>query len=87
MLRISRLPADDGLFRFKVEGLVAREFAGELLRVVTAALHDGRVSLDLSDVTFVDHDGARALRKLEGAGVELVNPSEFVAALLNGDQS
>lgn len=86
MLRISPLVPVNGQRRFKVEGRLTREFADELWRVATEALTDSGVRLDLADVTFADHGGARVLQALRASGVELVAPSEFVLALIEGEQ-
>ena len=84
MLRISSGAAVNGQRRLKVEGRLAGEFVDELSRVATKALAQSGVTLDLADVTFVDLHGARVLRALRDAGVELADPSEFVLALMNG---
>ena len=86
MLRISSVMTIDGQRHFKVEGRLMGEFADELSRVAIEALADSDVKLDLADVTFMDHSGARVLRTLRNAGVELVNPSEFLLVLINGEQ-
>lgn len=86
MLRISSAMTTNGHRHFKVEGRLTGEFADELSRVAIDALADSGVTLDLADVTFMDHSGARVLRTLRNAGVALVNPSEFLLVLINGEQ-
>lgn len=87
MLRITAVRASHGLQILKVEGRLTGEFAGELARVATTALGQSRLKLDLADVTFADHNGVRVLRALESRGVDLVGASEFLVALINGEQT
>lgn len=86
MLRISTVPATAGRHRLKIEGRLTRAVGGELRRAARAALKGGRVELDVADVTFVDHSGARLLRTLQHAGVALVGASAFVLALMDREQ-
>ena len=50
-------------------------------------LRSPRVSLDVSELTYVDSDGARALRELRLQDVEVHGSSAFVAAVLGLDRS
>jgi anti-anti-sigma regulatory factor len=87
VLRITTVEASHRWRTLKVEGRLTGEFAGELSRVATAALGESGVKLDLADVTFADHNGVRVLRALRKAGVQLVAPSEFLLALMNGERT
>lgn len=85
MLRITPVPTANGARRFKVEGRLAGAFVDELSRVTAEALASSRrVVVDLADVTFVDPGGAALLRSLRTSGVELLDCSQFVVALMNG---
>jgi anti-anti-sigma regulatory factor len=69
--------------RLELEGRLTREFVPELEKaVVEARSRSPRISLDVSELTFVDGDGARALRALRREAVEVHGCSAFVAELL-----
>jgi len=69
--------------RLELEGRLTVPFVPELEQAVAAArLRSPQVSLDLSELVFLDTDGARYLRELRGQGIELHGASLFVAQLL-----
>lgn len=83
MLRITAESTTDGVERFRLEGTLTDAYVAEVGRVVSPVLaRPGRVSLDLSGVTFVDAAGAQLLRGLVTRNVEVHGCSLFVAHLL-----
>ena len=86
MLRISAPFQDETTATVKVEGRIVgvgvRLLERESLRATTAGLH---LMIDLRDVSFVDAAGTLLLRSLARTGVRLVDPSPYVAALLDED--
>jgi len=67
----------------KLEGTLIGLWVDELRRSCDVARLDGqRVTLDLTDVGFVDSAGLDLLRTLEDAGVSLANASRFVVEQL-----
>lgn len=67
----------------RLEGHVGGPWVGELRRACDRVLSDGRrLALDLSDVSFVDHNGIGLLRNLKRTKVELRNCSPFVSLRL-----
>ena len=84
MLRI--IPATDvnGSVVLKLEGQVRGRWVNELRHVVSKILQqpDGRLALDLSEVSFVDADGFELLRELRSRRVGLSNCSLFVTEQL-----
>ena len=85
MLRITCMGSEAVARTVKVEGRISGEYVAELSRVASEALETApHILLDLSDVTFVDQDGAALLRTLRRRGVELVDCSSFVLSLVNG---
>ena len=70
---------------FKLEGRIVGNMVEELRRVCQDSLadpsHTGLV-LDLTDVSFLDHDGIALIRQLRRRNVVLTNYSPFVAELL-----
>ena len=83
MLRITPLTAADGAEQLQLEGRLAGAYITELRELVGSALErSSRVALDLSEVTFVDADGARLLRELVARDVEMHGCSSFLALLL-----
>ena len=90
MLRISQLTPPLGRARLVLEGRLVGPWVAELRGAATAAtaaagLGLGDLDLDVAGVTFADDDGVAALRDLRGAGVQLVQPSGFLAALMGVD--
>ena len=84
MLRITPEVVDD-VAVLKVEGSVTGPWVSELRKAVEArAARSGRVTLDLSEVRYVDAEGATLLRELMRAHAQLGRRSTFVAALLEG---
>lgn len=84
-MRITRIDAAGDPETVKLEGRVAGPWVDELSRVAARSLAEStRVVLDLSGVTFVDHEGIELLRALRGQRAELKGSSTFIAALLNG---
>ena len=77
-LRITPVPADDpGILR--LEGRLRAEEVPVLERSAEAGV---RV-LDLTDLTSADEEGLAALRRLRDRGVEVRNPSHYLAMLLS----
>ena len=67
----------------RLEGRVIGPWVDELRRSCEPVLDRGaRLSLDLSDVSFVDRDGVELFRSLQKRQVMLLNCSGFVAEQL-----
>lgn len=82
MLRINTRACDCGE-RLELEGRLTTAYVAEFEKTVAEAL--GRttlLTLDLSELTFLDADGTRVLRSLQGDGVRIHGCSAFVAELL-----
>ncbi len=83
MLKIERHDANDGTLSLRLEGEIRGAWVEELRRVAESALESGAaVSLDLSDVSFVDLRGVALLNRFADRYVALVNCSAFVTELL-----
>jgi anti-anti-sigma regulatory factor len=82
MLRISQINGPHRVLTLKVEGKILGPWVDELSR---ACAEDSlkQLSLDLSQVTFVDAAGVELLRQLLKRGVTLAACSGLVAALLH----
>jgi anti-anti-sigma regulatory factor len=78
MLRIT--PHEDrGVLRLQVEGQLNGPWVAELETACTKALaSESPLELDLSEVRYADHAGARLLADLKGRGVTLREPSAFL---------
>jgi ABC-type transporter Mla MlaB component len=84
MLRITA-QAPTGHATLRLEGRLSGPWVGELRRVAHDALVPSQgLTLDLSDVDFVDSDGAALLGELVAAGASLLGCSGFVFELLSG---
>lgn len=76
-LRITPVPSDDsGILR--LEGRLRGEEVPELERSAEAGVR----ALDLQDLLSADEDGLASLRRLRDRGVEIKNPSHYLAMLL-----
>jgi ABC-type transporter Mla MlaB component len=77
-LRITPVPTDDpGTLR--LEGRLRAEEVPELERSAEAGVQ----ALDLEDLQSADEDGLAAIRRLRDRGVEIRNPSHYLAMLLS----
>ncbi len=76
-LRITPVPSDaPGILR--LEGRLRSEEVPELERSAEA----GVKALDLEDLQSADQEGLAAIRRLRDRGVEIRNPSRYLAMLL-----
>jgi anti-anti-sigma regulatory factor len=62
---------------FVLSGVLDIEHATRLQELLATA-SDGRIVLDLKDVTLVDRAAVQFLARVESAGTELVNCPEYV---------
>jgi hypothetical protein len=83
MLRIVRLqPTDDGA-TLRLEGRVIGPWVDELRRSCDRVLATGAtLTLDVSEVAFLERDGVRLLKDLIDGGVAVVNCPAFVTEQL-----
>jgi anti-anti-sigma regulatory factor len=81
MLRLIQSPATPATV-IALEGKLTAPWVPELLATVDAARHTSSVRLDLSELSFVDQEGASLLRSLRDSGVELSAASNFIEELL-----
>lgn len=71
----------------RLEGEVIGPWVEEVRRPCDRALARGAaLTLDLTDVSFVDRDGAGLLRSLGGRGAVLLNGSFFVDEQLKAEE-
>lgn len=83
MLRITQLPAAEPAKSLRLEGKLVGPWLDELRQACQASLDSqSGLSLDLSDVNFVDRAGAKYLRTLLAQGAQVTNCTPFVAELL-----
>jgi len=68
-----------GVLRLQLEGQLNGPWVAELETACTKALaSENPLELDLSEVSYADHTGARLLADLSGKGVLLREPSAFL---------
>jgi anti-anti-sigma regulatory factor len=65
-----------------LEGKLTSPWVPELRAAVDIARDTGLVRLNLSELSFVDQDGASLLRSLRDSGVELTAASNFIEEML-----
>jgi len=86
MLRITPLEADPSRCELRVEGRLAGEVSVDILRgeLEQAARLERPVVLELSGVSFADHEAVALLAEAARSGVLLVGGSAWLTSLLNG---
>ena len=83
MLRITQVNEDSGQVCLKVEGRVIGDWISELDRTCGSCLSQNRpITLDLSDVTYIDRQGVETLKRVLGEKVQLKGMTLLVLALL-----
>lgn len=83
MLKISTLESSRAGETLRLEGHLGGPWVDELRRSCDRVASQGkRLTLDLAEVSFVDHEGVGLLRSLKRTNVELTNCSPFVALRL-----
>ena len=88
MLRITWLDGPRPLQTLNLEGKFVGPWVDEVRKLCSHSLaRSSRIGLDLSDVTFVDAAGIQLLRDLVRQGIEIVSCSNFVAELIQPEQS
>ena len=84
MLKIKKTELENGEVVLKIEGKIFGNYKEEFISACEEALKNGDlVSMDLSDVTFIDKEGGAYLKSLGRKKVQLVNKSLFIRDLLN----
>ena len=85
MLKIERLKAESDRFPLRLEGRLIGPWVEELRRSCEPDIATGvGVTIDLTDVSFVDQAGAALLRRLKNHHAVVLNCSGFVAEQLKG---
>lgn len=79
MLRILEEKMTDDSTILRLDGRIVGQWV-EVLRLSCEQVFqsNGRVTLDLTGVSFADHEGVRLLRLLDHRQVELINCSPFL---------
>lgn len=87
LLKISTLESSRAAEMLRLEGHLGGPWVDELRHSCDRVLSEGKqLTLELSDVSFIDHDGIKLLRRLRRTNVELRNCSPFVALQLREDR-
>ena len=84
MLRITQSPSVK-VITVGLEGKLLQPWIEEVRGVLSAARSEGRVRLDLSQLSFADESGLRLLREMQRDGVELSSSTALLTALLERD--
>lgn len=83
MLRITKLGESSSRVTLKLEGVLASDWGSLLEAECLACLKERRkVVLDFSDVTFIDENGVKVLRRLAAKKVEVIDHTGLVNDLL-----
>jgi hypothetical protein len=77
MLRIRRQENGDAVFT--LSGRIEKENLAALEELIGAEGKDGRIILDLKDMTLTGQDGIDFLAQCEAAGIALVNCDPYVS--------
>src|SRR5262249_8916772 len=85
VLRISRVASPDAAVTLRLEGQVRGPWVEELRSVCDQVLAtESTLSLDLTEVSFLDRQGVAPCRRLRERNVALLHYSPFVAEQLKG---
>lgn len=85
MLRITEERETASLTRLRLDGRVVGEWVGVLAQACASAREaGGRLSLDLTGVSFLDPEAVQLVRRLMRGGVEVSGSSGFVREQLAG---
>ena len=83
MLRITRLAENASSVTLKVEGHIVSGSAALLEQECKTLFEEGRkVTLDFSEVRWVDWRGAEILKRLLAEGLRIINCPELIQELL-----
>lgn len=83
MLRITQVSEDSDSVCLKVEGRVIGDWVSELDRACGSCLSQRRqITLDVSDVTYIDRRGVETLKRILGERVRLTGANLLVQALM-----
>lgn len=74
----------DGANVFLLSGVLDAEHVARLEEVLATAAN-GRIVLDLKDITLVDRAAVQFLARLELAGAEIVNCPEYVRSWITAE--
>jgi hypothetical protein len=86
VLRISQIASSDATVTLRLEGQVCGPWVEALRRVCDQVLATQcALSLDFTDVSFVDWQGLPLCRRLRARQVALLHYSPFVAEQLKGE--
>jgi hypothetical protein len=86
VLRISRVPSLDATVTLRLEGQVRGPWVEELRSMCDQVLAtESALSLDFTDVSFLDRQGVALCRRLRARHVALLHYSPFVAEQLKGE--
>jgi anti-anti-sigma factor len=82
--RIQRWDSPKGVV-FSLSGEMDGQHAAQLDELLRKE-SNGRIILDLEDVTFVDHDAVRYLARAECARIQIVNCPEYVRSWIAAER-
>lgn len=83
MLRITQVSEDSGQVCLKLEGRVIGDWVSELEHTCESCLSESRhITLDMSDVTYIDRRGVETLKRILGENVRMTGATLLVQALL-----
>jgi len=84
MLRIEPVETSSGHCLLRLEGEVLGPWVDEMSRACDQAVATGaKLTLDLTDVSFIDRSGIELFRRLIGGGVVVFNCSPFLQTQLS----
>ena len=84
MLRITRMAESLSQVTLKLEGRIISEWVSVVERECLTWLHEKRqVSLDCSEVTFIDRRGLEMLQRIASSHLQVINASTLIEELLH----
>lgn len=85
MLRITEVFNDDKSIGLKLEGQLVGTWTPELERICLYHRDEENktIALDFSDVTFIDKNGVKMLKKIKDERIKIINCPLFIRSLLS----
>jgi anti-anti-sigma regulatory factor len=84
MLRITRIEINGSAVTLKLAGKIHGEWVVLLERECRALIRQKKdISLDCSEVTFIDSNGVSMMQHLGPTGIHIINPPDFIETLLD----
>ncbi len=84
MLRIEEKRTDNKGTTLKLDGKIEALYVNELMVICDKLMKNGRLTLDLEGVSYIDEESIDMFAKLANKKLKIINCSPFISLLLIG---